>query len=588
MVQTAIYESILKSINSGIIAAGADGNIDYMNPPALGMLNLSQDNVIDLDIRRLIPEAAGLFNKSLQTGDVGRSSYVAANNRRLVIESAPIRVDGKIRGVMAALQYLEDFKDLLCFSDAYVKLSKQLDAIFKGTSDGLWVHDSDGTVININTVSEMINGIRARDVIGKSIYELIDKGVFEGVVTPEILRTKRQFSTLSYVKKTQKKVLVTGTPILDENGNVSLIVSNERDLTHWNAVKADLERSRKVAEKYKDEFEELSLLESGQTEIVAESREMKQVLRIGMKLARMGASNILIQGESGTGKGLLAKFIHDSGKRKSKPFIQINCAALPESLLEAELFGYEKGAFTGAREQGKIGLFELAHEGTLFLDEIGDLPLSVQAKLLKYLDDQEILPLGGIQRKKVDCTVIAATNRDIARLTEQERFRQDLFFRLNTFGIQIPPLRQRPVDIIQMVEYFVNIYNKEYKVQRRISPEAMVKLQAYKFPGNVRELQNIVKNAVVLSEGDLLDEILSDNIAFGHTASVGDNRPVSGIRYPMRMQEKMADMEKKILSDAFARFKSTRKVAQKIGASQSSVMRKLNKYNLKRNNLNRK
>jgi PAS domain S-box-containing protein len=254
MVQTAIYESILQSINSGIIAAGADGNIDYMNPRALNMLELSHGNIINLDIRRLIPDAAGLFNKSLQTGEVGRNAYAAGNNQRLLIESAPIRVDGKIRGVIAALQYLEDFNDLLCYSDAYAKLSKQLDAIFKGTSDGLWVHDSDGTVININTVSEMINGIKARDVIGKSIYELIDEGVFEGAVTPEILRTKRQFSTLSYVKKTQKKVLVTGTPILDEDGNVSLIVSNERDLTHWNAVKADLERSRKVAEKYKDEL----------------------------------------------------------------------------------------------------------------------------------------------------------------------------------------------------------------------------------------------------------------------------------------------------------------------------------------------
>jgi PAS domain S-box-containing protein/TyrR family helix-turn-helix protein len=513
---------------------------------------------------------------------------VAGDSRRWVVESAPIRVDGKISGVLAALQYLENFNDLLCYSDAYIKLKKQLDAIFKGTSDGLWVHDSDGTIININTVSEMINGIRAKDVIGKSIYELIDAGIFEGVVTPEILRTKRQFSTLSYVKKTQKKVLVTGTPILDDDGNVSLIVSNERDLTHWNAVKADLERSRKVAEKYKEEFEELSLLESGQTDIVAESRKMKQVLRIGMKLARMGASNILIQGESGTGKGLLAKFIHDSGKRKSQPFVSINCAALPESLLEAELFGYEKGAFTGAREQGKIGLFELAHEGTLFLDEIGDLPLSVQAKLLKYLDDQEILPLGGIQRKKVDCIVVAATNRDIARLTKQERFRQDLFFRLNTFGVQIPPLRERPADIIRMAEYFLTAYNKEYRVQRRISSEAMVKFQAYQFPGNVRELQNIVKNAVVLSEDDLLDEILVDNIAFGHMGNAGDDRRGSGIRYPMRLQEKIADMEKKILSDAVARFKSTRKIAQQIGTSQSSVMRKLNKYNLNQNNLNRK
>ncbi|CAB1056145.1 Response regulator of zinc sigma-54-dependent two-component system [Olavius sp. associated proteobacterium Delta 1] len=576
------YENILASMRSGIVAADVDGNIDYINPKALQILDLSPASAINLDIEHLLPEAGKLFKQCRQTGDIRMGNYVARGNQRLVIDAAPIRVEGKIEGVIATLHQLEDFKNAIRFSEDYLKLSKQLDAIFKGSSDGLWVHDSSGIIININTVSEMINGIRAKDVIGKSIYDLIDEGVFEGVVTPEILRTKRQFSTLSYNKKTQKRVLVTGTPILDEGGNVSLIVSNERDLTHWNAVKADLERSRKVAEKYKDEFEELSLLESGQPEIVAESKEMKQVLRIGMKLARMGASNILIQGESGTGKGLLARFIHDNGKRNSKPFIQINCAALPESLLEAELFGYEKGAFTGAREQGKIGLFELAHEGTLFLDEIGDLPLSVQAKLLKYLDDQEILPLGGIQRKKVDCCVIAATNRDLEQLTEQEHFRKDLFFRLNTFRIHIPPLRRRPVDVIKMTEYFLDAYNKEYQVQRRISPEAKLKLQGYRFPGNVRELQNIIKNAVVLSERDLLDEIFTDNTGFGQKMIAGADRTNSGRQYPLRLQDKITSIEKEILSDAITRFRSTRKIAQNLGTSQSSVMRKMKKYNLNR------
>jgi PAS domain S-box-containing protein/TyrR family helix-turn-helix protein len=569
-------------MSSGIIATDAHGNIDYINPKALDILELDPAGVVNLNMQHLLPEAGKVFNECLQTGNIRMGYYVARGNQRLALDTAPIRVEGKIEGVIATLHHLADFTDALCYSDGYLKLSKQLDAIFNGSSDGLWVHDNNGKIININTVSEMINGIRAKDVIGKSIYDLIDEGVFEGVVTPEILRTKRQFSTLSYNKKTQKRVLVTGTPILDEDGNVSLIVSNERDLTHWNAVKEDLERSRKVAEKYKDEFEELSLLESGQQEIVAESKEMKQVLRIGMKLARMGASNILIQGESGTGKGLLAKFIHDNGKRNSKPFIQINCAALPESLLEAELFGYEKGAFTGARQQGKIGLFELAHEGTLFLDEIGDLPFSVQAKLLKYLDDQEILPLGGIQRKKVDCSVIAATNQDLERLTEQERFRQDLFFRLNTFMMHIPPLRHRPVDIIKMTEYFVNIYNKEYQVQRRISPEAMLKLQAYKFPGNVRELQNIIKNAVVLSEMDLLDEIFAETIGFGQKMITGEDRSISDLQYPMRLPDKIKNMEKEILSDAFARFRSTREIAQNLGTSQSSVMRKMKKYKLNR------
>jgi PAS domain S-box-containing protein len=588
MEQTATYDQILKSMSSGIVATDAAGKINYINPKASSLLDLNPAKVINPDFRQLIPETGKLINECLQTGKVRMGYYVVRNNRRLVIDAAPIRIIGKIEGVIATLHQLEDFNDALCYSDGYLNLNKQLDAIFKGSSDGLWVHDSNGKIININTVSEMINGIRAKDVIGKSIYDLIEEGVFEGAVTPEILRTKRQFSTLSYIKKTKKRVLVTGTPILDEDGNVSLIVSNERDLTHWNAVKADLERSRKVAEKYKDEFEELSRLESGQPEIVAESQEMKQVLRVGLKLARMGASNILIQGESGTGKGLLAKFIHENGKRNPKPFIQINCAALPESLLEAELFGYEKGAFTGAREQGKIGLFELAHEGTLFLDEIGDLPLSVQAKLLKYLDDQEILPLGGIQRKKVDCCVIAATNRDLEQLTRQEHFRKDLFFRLNTFRIQIPPLRRRPDDVIRMTDYFLDLYNKEYQVQRRISPEAKLKLQAYKFPGNVRELQNIIKNAVVLSEMDLLDEIFADNIGVAQKKTAAEQRSIADLQYPMRLQDQLESVEEIILSDAVARFKSTRKIAHNLGTSQSSVMRKIHKYNLNQNNLNRK
>ena len=583
MEQTAPYSRILASISNGIIATDAGGNINYINPKATRILNFDPVNITSLDIRQLFPDSGRFINECLQTGNIRMGQYVVRGNQRLVIDIAPIRIETNIEGVIATLHQLEDFNEALCNSDGYLNLNKQLDAIFKGSSDGLWVHDSHGKIININTVSEMINGIKAKDVIGRSIYDLIDEGVFEGAVTPEILRTKRQYSTLSYNKKTQKKVLVTGTPILDDDGNVSLIVSNERDLTHWNAVKADLERSRKVAEKYKDEFEELSRLESGQSDIVAQSQEMKQVLRIGLKLARMGASNILIQGESGTGKGLLAKFIHENGKRNAKPFIQINCAALPESLLEAELFGYEKGAFTGAREQGKIGLFELAHEGTLFLDEIGDLPLSVQAKLLKYLDDQEILPLGGIQRKKVDCCVIAATNRDLEQLTRQEHFRKDLFFRLNTFRIHIPPLRYRPDDVIKMTEYFLDMYNKEYQVQRKISPDTILELQTYNFPGNVRELQNIIKNAVVLSEMDLLDEIFADNIGNEKKKTAAETESITEMQYPIRLQDKLERLEEQILSDAFARFSSTRKIAQNLGTSQSSIMRKINKYNLNRN-----
>jgi len=567
-------------MGSGMIAADAAGRIVAINGAASKMVDLPAAGAWQVDIRRVLPEAAHLFEACLRTGKNRLGCYVQRRDGKFAVDICPIEIEDNIEGLVITLQCLDNLEQALRNSDGYIRISKQLDAIFKGTSDGLWVQDSQGKIININTVSEMINGIRARDVIGKGIHELVEEGIFEGVVTPEILRTKRQFSTLSYVKKTGKRVLVTGTPILDEGGNVTLIVCNERDLTHWNAVKEDLERSRKVAERYKDEFEELSRLESGQHEIVAESRQMKQILRVSIKLARMGASNILIQGESGTGKGLIAEFIHDNGRRKPKPFIQINCAALPESLLEAELFGYEKGAFTGAREQGKIGLFELAHEGTLFLDEIGDLPLGVQAKLLKYLDDHEILPLGGIRRKKVDCTVIAATNQDLAKLTEQKRFRQDLFFRLNTFKIQIPPLRRRTGDLLKMIDYFLNKYNEEYQVQRRITAKAIHRLQAYPYPGNVRELQNIIREAVVLSDTAVLDDFLADTIGAGEKGARRKIAEMMNLAYPIRLQDKIQHLEKEILSDASTRFRSTRKIAQNLGTSQSSIMRKMRKYGL--------
>jgi transcriptional regulator with PAS, ATPase and Fis domain len=312
-------------------------------------------------------------------------------------------------------------------------------------------------------------------------------------------------------------------------------------------------------------------------EIIAKSEEMRQVLRIAVKLAKMEASNILILGETGTGKGLLAKFIHQYSNRKKKPFIQINCAALPETLLEAELFGYEKGAFTGAREHGKIGLFELAHEGTLFLDEIGDLPLSVQAKLLKYLDDHEILRLGGIKPKQVDCTIIAATNRNLEARIRQRKFRQDLFFRLNSFLMQIPPLRARRDDIFELVNHLLDRYNRQYALRRRISASAMEQIKSYSFPGNVRELKNMIKIAVMMSETDSLDDYILRNFKKSVLEQTDYNQKADS---QMNLIEQTGAFEKRLLQNAMTNFKTTREMAGFLGIDQSTVVRKMKKYDL--------
>lgn len=456
-------------------------------------------------------------------------------------------------------------------------LNAQLNAIFQSSSDGILVCDGKGNVLKMNEASEKLNGLKAGDVIGKNVAHFVATGVFDRSVTMEVLETKRQVSIMQYIRKTNRHLLVTGTPAFDEEGHIFLVVVNERDMTQLNAMKERLEQSEMVAERFKDELVHLSMQELGGHEIVAESEAMRRILGMALRLARFDASNILILGESGTGKGVVAKFIHKTGRRCKKPFIQINCAAVPESLLEAELFGYEKGAFTGARQEGKLGLFELAHEGTLFLDEIGDLPFSVQAKLLKYLDDHEVMRLGSVKPRKVDCAVIAATNRDIDALTNEGRFRKDLFYRLNTFTLQIPPLRERREDIFPLIHFFLARHNKQYGQKKRISPKGFDALQSWLFPGNVRELDSILKKAVLVSDTPLLDDCIAASLDQLKRTGVHQERRNAGRR---RLPEEVLIFEKDLLRQALKACKSTRAMAKYLGISQPTVVRKLKRHRM--------
>ena len=286
----------------------------------------------------------------------------------------------------------------------------------------------------------------------------------------------------------------------------------------------------------------------------------------------------MLLGESGTGKNLLAKFIHSNGIRKKKPFIEISCAAIPENLLEAELFGYEKGAFTGADPRGKVGLFELAHEGTLFLDEIGDLPLPVQVKLLKYWDNQEIYHIGGIKPIKINCIVIAATNKDLKKQVNQGKFREDLFYRLNSVNLRIPPLRERREDISKLAHHFLNMYNQAYDFKKRFSPQALKVLLSYQFPGNIRKLRNIINSAILMSEKDVLEKSIVNAIL---DLKIEKTTSPNGYRVDTQsLKNQLLSVEKTVLVDALSRYRSTRKIAEHLKLSQSSVVRKLNHHGI--------
>lgn len=577
MPQEITNAHILASTSNGVIATDANGRIALINQQAAAILKLDEKGVIGSHIITVLPMTGRFFTNCLESGESQLGRHIVGKKASLVVSVTPILEDQQLLGAMANFQKMQDFEDSARQLESYRRLNVQLEAIFKSSSDGIWLCDGSGKILNINGASEKINAIKAKDVIGKNVREIVEEGLVDRSATLEVLETQRQVSLLQYLKKTNKYLLVTGTPVFDEDGRISLVVVNERDMTQLNMMKEKLAQTRMETERFKDELAELSLLELKDQEVIAESEEMRQVLRVAVKLAKMEASNILILGETGTGKGLLAKFIHQHSRRKKKPFIQINCAALPETLLEAELFGYEKGAFTGAREHGKIGLFELAHEGTLFLDEIGDLPLTVQAKLLKYLDDNEIMRLGGIKPKQVDCTIIAATNRNLEARSRQRKFRQDLFFRLNSFVMQIPPLRARPDDIFELVNHLLDKYNRQYAQKRRISQNAMEQIKSYAFPGNVRELKNTIKIAVMMSETDSLDDYILEKLK---TSVFKQNDYGQKPGSQMSLTEETCAFEKRLLQNAMTNFKTTREMAGFLKINQSTVVRKMKKHDL--------
>ncbi len=573
------YEQIFHATSNGVVITDASGKIVYINQRAEKILDLRAKKHAGTYISKLLPLTGPQVMACLRTGKSRLGHHIIGKKVDLVLNITLIRSRKQIKGAVCNFQELKQFESAAKKLESYRCLNRQLETIFKASSDGIWVCNGKGKVIDINEASEKLNGIQAQQIIGKNISDLVNGGLFDRSVTLEVLETKRQVSVLQHMKRTHKIILATGTPVFDEKGDVFLVVVNERDMTQLNAIQDQLEQSRMVTEKIKDELAELSVLELKDQEIIADDENMRQVLHLTLKLAHIGASDILILGESGTGKGLLAKFIHKNSNRGKKPFIQINCAALPENLLEAELFGYEKGAFTGARQEGKAGLFELAQDGTLFLDEIGDLPHSLQAKLLKYLDDHEVMRLGGLKPKKIDCTIIAATNRDLETRVQQKRFRQDLFYRLNTFTIRIPPLRERPDDIFELVHFYMKKYGKEYGLNRRISPDALKMLQAFPFPGNVRELKNILKKAVVMSERESVDEIIHQSLSADAGQYIASSvQPHQG----RGLTHRIFDLEKEILQNAMTCCRSTREMARYLKISQPTVVRKLKKHRLYR------
>jgi PAS domain S-box-containing protein/TyrR family helix-turn-helix protein len=475
--------------------------------------------------------------------------------------------------MMGVDKYKQQIHDLLHVNaslqeqlDISLKKIKELTQILNSSYDEIFVTDANGNVLFVSESCKYFTGLPPEAFINKNIRELVQKGIIKESVTLKTMKMHTVQSIEQYYPN-GKTVLATAKPVFDEEGKLYRIVCNTRDISEL------VEMKRKLSEIHSLQQENKIILTAGKQKFITQSPNMISTLQTAQKVAPMDSS-IFIHGESGVGKGVLARIIHEHSPRKNKPFVQVNCGAIPVTLLEAELFGYEAGAFTGANKHGKLGLVELADGGTLFLDEIGEMPLELQVKILHLVQEKSFKKVGGTSEKQVDIRIISATNKNLLQMIEEKTFRQDLYYRLHVVPLRIPPLRERKQDILVLTDYFLEKFNRKYSQRINIDENAKLFIQLQEWRGNVRELENFIEHLVVTAHKPLLS-IEDLPIAM-------DNRIQNDFSFKeIPLKKAVEETEKHVLLYALSKYKTTRKMAKALGVNQTTIMRKLRKYKLK-------
>ncbi len=456
------------------------------------------------------------------------------------------------------------------------ELARELDATINFSYDEIYITDGKGVTLRANAAFEENCGVRVEEILGRSVFDLEKERVFYPSATRLVLETLKQ-QTILQTQKSGKQILVTATPVFNEDGSIFRVITNSRNVDKLNELKEKLEELEQEKQRYYQELMELRQRVLQEEAIVVSSPSMQKLVAMAEKIAKVD-STVLLLGESGVGKGVIAGLIHQLSPRKEGPFVHINCGAIPENLLESELFGYESGAFTGASREGKRGKIELASGGTVFLDEIGELPLNLQTKLLHVIQEKQMTRIGGIKVIKLDVRFIAATNQNLEEHVAKGKFRRDLFFRLNVLPIKIPPLRERREDIIPLTEQILKKYNQKYNTRKRVKPEVLDYFLSYPWPGNIRELENLLERLVVVGDTTIAAEDLPAPIRKSYRR--GETERALSPRFSLT--ESLEEYERSLLQKVFNESSSTYEMAERLGINQSTVVRKLKKYHITR------
>ena len=470
--------------------------------------------------------------------------------------------------------YIVTVQDTNCLNDTVRKMQvfKKMENDFYKTigaiHDDFTIIDENGVITMVLDNFEKIYGISCKEAIGKTIYEMEERKIFCPSVAIEAFKSGKTETMLQLTLTAKNKYLMcTAIPIKDKDNKIIKVVSYTTNETKYNALKDEYKRLSDTLERYGAELNYFRDSVNNFPNVKGNSSAIRKVISTVNKISKYD-TNVLFTGKSGVGKTMFAKLTHSKSTRKSGPFIEINCGAIPENLLESELFGYEKGAFTGASKEGKPGLIELANNGTLFLDEIGDLPLHMQVKLLKVIQEKKLIRVGGTE---VDFRLTSATSKDLDGMVKNGSFREELFYRINVITINIPGLSERKEDIFPLCMYFLDNFNNKYGLSRTLSHTVIDYLTEYTWPGNIRELENTIERLVLTSDEYMIStDNLPINIRKGITGTIhGENKSLKNI---------LMEVEKKVILESYKKHGTTTGVAKELGISQPSASLKIKQY----------
>jgi PAS domain S-box-containing protein len=445
----------------------------------------------------------------------------------------------------------------------------EMELMVDSVHDAIIVTNKDGIVIWANKATGRICGISKENMVGRNMHESVKSGNISKSIGLEVIRTKKECQIYQHIKSTNKYVLYTGKPIIDKDGNLTKVISTGRDLTELINLRNEIEKKEILYEHNMVQLKELKN-RLAVSQLAYSSKVMDQLLQKLLKISSTDCT-VLIYGESGVGKELIAEYIFNNSNRNLKPFIKVNCSNLSETLLESELFGYEEGAFSGAKKGGKIGILEATDGGTILLDEIGELPVSLQSKLLRVIQNKEIFKVGATKAKKIDVRIIAATNQNLEDLVQKGKFREDFYYRLSVMPVTVPPLKERRDDIITLALHFLKKYNSIYGKNKTLTPAALKEFYNYDWPGNVRELQNVIERIFIISDHD--DITVNDVKGFLNKSNAGDVFKFDG---SLTLKANVKQFERFIINKVLNKQQTIRKTAKKLGISPSTLLRKLN------------